>query len=121
MNCLQIMTKRLLSEDVHHSLLNYEGLLAFTNLSSFEAKSISSSSNETGSNIRHQIVKLGVWDGQSGQDKPNIKDLLLDENEQISVAAIELMNNISTDGIIQENIVNGKCSLELKIFAQKLK
>ena len=44
-NSLTLLTKRLLANEVHHHLLNYEGLLAFTNLCSFE------------SDIRTKVIK----------------------------------------------------------------
>ena len=38
MDSISFMVSRLLSKDTHHHLLNYEGLLAFTNLTSFESE-----------------------------------------------------------------------------------
>lgn len=109
MSCIPIMVRNLLEEKVHHMLLHYEGLLALTNLSSYDI------------DMRRQIVQAGVWNNSKSDNEINIKELLMSDNHDVSVAAIELMNNISTDEIIQESLVNNKCSLELKIFAQKLK
>lgn len=75
MDSVKFMCEQLISYDVHHELLNYEGLLAFTNLSSFD------------DDIRDKIVISGGW--------KFTRNLFTEKNNKIVTGAAELITNLS--------------------------
>ena len=103
MDSVSFMVSRLLDKEVHHHLLNYEGLLAFTNLTSFESE------------IRIKIIEcksqslLFYFLVYSVND--SINSLLYSENDEVGIAAIEFLANLSADSAMEKKFYSSKLKL----------